>query len=489
MDTQGNEQISFEFAFNNPHFSERTFRIEITDEKLVDNQINYITTRLKKRKINKKQVLEADEDEVEKKVLSMHVNSALLAVKSPFFYKLFSNGMHDSNNKYETTLKLKASEETPFKELLHFMYCGKFSSTDISNHRSLLDILILADKYEVMQCMKYCVLLLLKLPMTQESALLYLDLPSSVSTNMEVQQLMDASKKHLVVGFNDREAPRDELVNLSMAGLEVILSSDDILPNSEDEICDFLIDWARHNYLKLMERRVALSSLLIRFVRFPYLSCTCMRELLVCKDVDKNSGSLSHSFGVWLYLESPEEISVSYHYAVRKNPSKLFIDVRNENYTFQSPEGYGYNDVFRTPWSTFIAENRRHKKQTLQNSQQSTTDRPITRSVTLVSVSPGRPPNGPRGVGAFRRGPGGARVRVRVWGFFGDSYRMRALAGSVGSSSRKGEGCRSWLRRPIASQEDSGRPGEGRLVPTSRPGWGGYFLVAAPIMTCQTSHL
>ncbi|KAK1321410.1 BTB/POZ domain-containing protein POB1 [Acorus calamus] len=453
MDTQGNEQISFEFAFNNPHFSERTFRIEITDEKLVDNQINYITTRLKKRKINKKQVLEADEDEVEKKVLSMHVDSALLAVKSPFFYKLFSNGMRDSNNKCETTLKLKASEETPFKELLHFMYCGKFSSTDISNHHSLLDILILADKYEVIQCMKYCVLLLLKLPMTQESALLYLDLPSSVSTNMEVQQLMDASKKHLVAGFNDREAPRDELVNLSMAGLEVILSSDDILPNSEDEICDFLIDWARHNYLKLMERRVALSSLLIRFVRFPYLSCTCMRELLVCKDIDKvalleritdsllfkeenllrkheltsmdstqkqfmqrsynwrpvkvvesespsrhsvvffdlsrsecaglfpfgcivtqwfpvgehmfyiavccvqNSRSLSHSFGVWLYLESPEEISVSYHYAVRKNPSKLFIDVRNENYTFQSPEGYGYEDVFRTPWSTFIAEN------------------------------------------------------------------------------------------------------------------------------------
>ncbi|KAK1317815.1 hypothetical protein QJS10_CPA05g01538 [Acorus calamus] len=33
------------------------------------------------------------------------------------------------------------------------------------------------------------------------------------------------------------------------------------------------------------------------------------------------------------------------------------------------------------------------------------------------------------------------------------------------------------------------RPGEGRLVLTSRPGWGGYILVAAPIMTCQTSHL
>ncbi|KAK1309708.1 hypothetical protein QJS10_CPA08g00699 [Acorus calamus] len=32
-------------------------------------------------------------------------------------------------------------------------------------------------------------------------------------------------------------------------------------------------------------------------------------------------------------------------------------------------------------------------------------------------------------------------------------------------------------------------PGEGRLVLSSRPGWGDYFLVAAPIKTCQTSHL
>ncbi|KAK1284492.1 BTB/POZ domain-containing protein [Acorus calamus] len=123
--------------------------------------------------------------------------------------------------------------------------------------------------------------------MTQESALLYLELPSSVSTNMEVQQLMDASKKHLVAVFNNRKIPRDELVNISMAGLELILISDDILPNSEDEVSDFIMDWANHHYPKLQERREALSSLFTRFIRFPYLSCTHMRKLLVCKDIDK----------------------------------------------------------------------------------------------------------------------------------------------------------------------------------------------------------
>ncbi|KAK1321052.1 BTB/POZ domain-containing protein POB1 [Acorus calamus] len=239
------------------------------------------------RRGNENQIQETDKDEEEKKVVSMHVSSALLAAKSPFFYKLFSNGMRDSNNRYETTLKLEASEETPFKELLHFMYSGKFSSTDLSDHHSLLDILILADKYEVIQCMKYCVQLLLKLPMTQESVRFYLELPSSVSTNIEVQQLMDASKKHLVAVFNECETPHNELMNLSMAELEVILSSDDILPNSEDDVSDFIMDWANHHYPKLQERREALSSLITRFIRFPYLSCTCMRELLECKDIDK----------------------------------------------------------------------------------------------------------------------------------------------------------------------------------------------------------
>ncbi|KAK1283083.1 hypothetical protein QJS10_CPB21g01094 [Acorus calamus] len=40
-----------------------------------------------------------------------------------------------------------------------------------------------------------------------------------------------------------------------------------------------------------------------------------------------------------------------------------------------------------------------------------------------------------------------------------------------------------------ASLFETSGPSEGQLVLTSRPGWRGYFLVAAPIMTCQTSHL
>ncbi|KAK1299949.1 hypothetical protein QJS10_CPB13g01149 [Acorus calamus] len=43
--------------------------------------------------------------------------------------------------------------------------------------------------------------------------------------------------------------------------------------------------------------------------------------------------------------------------------------------------------------------------------------------------------------------------------------------------------------KPMAVIELPFGAGEGWLVLTSRLLWGGYFLVAAPIMTCQTSHL
>ena len=62
-------------------------------------------------------------------------------------------------------------------ELLEFMYS---SSLYVTFPPRLLDILLAADKFGVASCMKYCIWVLLNIPMTPESALLYLDLPYSV---------------------------------------------------------------------------------------------------------------------------------------------------------------------------------------------------------------------------------------------------------------------------------------------------------------------
>jgi hypothetical protein len=85
-------------------------------------------------------------------------------------------------------------------ELLSFMYSGKLTTTQPGH---LLDILMAADKFEVVSCTRLCSQLLTSLPMTTESALLYLDYPCSISVAAEVQALTDAAKEFLVSKYKD----------------------------------------------------------------------------------------------------------------------------------------------------------------------------------------------------------------------------------------------------------------------------------------------
>lgn len=85
-------------------------------------------------------------------------------------------------------------------ELLGFMYSGKLSTISAP---ALLDVLMAADKFEVASCMRHCSQVLRTLPMTTDSALLYLELPSSVSIGSAVQPLTDAAKDFLTNKYRD----------------------------------------------------------------------------------------------------------------------------------------------------------------------------------------------------------------------------------------------------------------------------------------------
>jgi hypothetical protein len=92
------------------------------------------------------------------------------------------------------------TEENALMELLSFMYSGKLTTTEPT---LVLEILMAADKFEVVDCMRHCSKLLTSLPMTIESALQYLDLPCSISMAAAVQPLTDATKDFLAVKYKD----------------------------------------------------------------------------------------------------------------------------------------------------------------------------------------------------------------------------------------------------------------------------------------------
>ncbi|GJX39417.1 BTB/POZ domain-containing protein POB1-like protein [Tanacetum coccineum] len=122
------------------------------------------------------------------------------------------------------------------------------------------------------------------LPMTPESALLYLNLPSSVLMAEAVQPLTDAAKQFLTVRYKDITKFQDEVLNLPLARVEAILASDDLEVASEDAVYDFDLKWSRIQYPKIEERREILATRLAQFIRLPYMTCRKLRKVMAYND-------------------------------------------------------------------------------------------------------------------------------------------------------------------------------------------------------------
>ncbi|KAK3021900.1 hypothetical protein RJ639_047404 [Escallonia herrerae] len=297
---------------------------------------------------------------------TIHISSPILAAKSPFFYKLFSNGMRESEQRH-ITLQIHASEEAALMDLLNFIYSGTLSTTTPS---ALLDVLMAADKFEVASCMRYCSWLLRNLPMTRDSALRYLDLPSSVLMADTVQPLTDAAKQFLAGRYKDITKFQEEAINLPLAGIEAVLSSNDLQVPSEDAVYDFLLKWARFHYPKLEERREILETRLCRLVRYPYMTCRKLRKVLTCNDFDSKLASKRVMEALFFKAEVPfrqrplaaEEASTSCRRFVERaykyRPVKVvefalpcqqcivYLDLKREECTNLFPAGRVYSQAF-----------------------------------------------------------------------------------------------------------------------------------------------
>ncbi|KAF5180171.1 BTB/POZ domain-containing protein POB1 [Thalictrum thalictroides] len=187
-------------------------------------------------------------------------------------------------------------------ELLNFIYSNTLSTTSAT---TLLDVLMAADKFEVASCMRYCIRMLQKLPMTPEAALLYLELPSSVLMAEAVQPLTDTAKLYLAARFKDITKFQDDVLNLPLPGIEAVLLSDDLQVASEDAVYDFVLKWARFHYPKLEDRREILGSRLVRLIRFPYMTCRKLKKVLTCIDFDQELASKVVLEALFFKAEAP----------------------------------------------------------------------------------------------------------------------------------------------------------------------------------------
>ncbi|CAM0913569.1 unnamed protein product [Alopecurus aequalis] len=398
----------FDFAFDSEPFSDRVLRIEIVGSGSgISSSSEYgargsgadVTSRKRRREQDRGDDTEGSGSSFFDRatgssltvtstpflrVKKIHINSAILARKSPFFFKLFSNGMKESGQR-QATVRIADSEENAFMELLRFMYSGKLTSTIAPT--LLVGILMAADKFEVSSCMRLCNQLLM--PMTPESAVMCLDLPSSISVAAD---LTEAAKKFLSKRYKDFLSPKfqDELMTIPLAGIVAILSRYDLLSVSEVAVYDFVLRWALTQYSSSEERCKILSSRLLPLVRrmqgvdnatiIDKLDCEIKFILkrercswlparpVYCREF-RFAGNVfslsfhcntepSSCFGLVLEMledKGPMRGTIDYKFETKTRPSLKFV-TRYECTSTDSREAVECKDLFGVPWSKFIAD-------------------------------------------------------------------------------------------------------------------------------------
>ncbi|WCJ26480.1 BTB/POZ/Kelch-associated protein [Euphorbia peplus] len=105
------------------------------------------------------------------------------------------------------------------------------------------------------------------------------------------EALRDAAKQSLAARDKDISKFQEEVLKLSLAGFEEVLSSDDLQVAAEDTVHDIVLKWARVHYPKVEERREILASRLGRLIRFPFMTCRKLKKALVCDDFDSEFAS------------------------------------------------------------------------------------------------------------------------------------------------------------------------------------------------------
>ncbi|KAJ4840017.1 hypothetical protein Tsubulata_034009 [Turnera subulata] len=297
---------NFDFAFDNPDFSDKRLIIKIEEAgSQYDKNKHEIPALLAaelckigeevaelpplKQQRSSGMVRRDDDDNCSSspaapKVITIHIVSAILASKSPFFRDLFSKHFGP-----ELSLELmNVHEEAPFLNLLRYMYgCLKSLHSNISNAGDWIDLLIVAQRYQVKSCVKYCCKSLLGL-MSMQTVPFYFYLasvfPNTEEAEEEVQHLIKESSKFIIKNWNGNNWP--EALWLPFKGLQALLLADDLEVDSEESVLDFFCKWAYQHYPKTKKRREFFHSHLDSLVRLPFLSIKSLEEILGCHILD-----------------------------------------------------------------------------------------------------------------------------------------------------------------------------------------------------------
>lgn len=260
--------VSFGFAFNNAQFSDRVLQFEVfadtnSPSNLTDNQ-----SVLNNGK--------SPSCEQKSETQHLHINSVILAAHSDYFLRLFSNGMSESSSEV-AVVRVNEQERQGLYDLIEYMYTGHLREP--YNAETAILLLCLADRFAISSCMDPLVDVFKRFPSTTTDCLLVLGLPETLKSNKTVQPVVEHYRNYLSQQFPDLSAKKEDFLSLSLEGVKVVLDSESLNVQYEEEVFYHLQDWIETNCHEL-ESRIRAAEEIAEVVRFPWTTGDFLEDVV-----------------------------------------------------------------------------------------------------------------------------------------------------------------------------------------------------------------
>ena len=258
------------------------------------------------------------------------VHGVWLAVQSPYFRSLLhSSGMKETHDT-EVHLKIQESEENAHLVLLEAMY-----RNDVLNDKfvdEVLDVLELADKYDVKFVFKKCKYVLQHNATTFEISTQIMHVIKVKHDMNDVEDLAATLQLVLAQEFSplDENWQSEKFSSLSEPSLMYLLNSDDLIVQSENTVFHALIYWMERNDVDptaLKETSDLLAVVRFKLVTIDYLYNVVNNHSVASKMPKFNALFLD---GMTYHAIPPEQKKILQEQPVlRKKPEREIIQ-----YTF-----------------------------------------------------------------------------------------------------------------------------------------------------------
>ena len=202
----------------------------------------------------------------------LYVHSQWLSVQSPYFKALFYSGMKETYSK-EVVMKIYDQELEAHLVLIEAMY--KLDVLDDKDYHLVVQVLVLAHKYDVWLVIKKCKYVLLAITPSLELCEHILQKTEHLTEMADLNDMIEAC---LVKEFTpiDKTWTTEKFTGLSKVALKLLLKSESLSTQSENTIFVALMKWVNSNIPYLAQS----SCDLLCLVRFEFLSVDFLYDVV-----------------------------------------------------------------------------------------------------------------------------------------------------------------------------------------------------------------